>query len=62
MAADVAEGWDAVLDDDDRRTGWRLNIFKDAMNAGANGILRCYPDIGLDVVVLSNSSVGRLTS
>lgn len=30
------------------------------MNAGASGIVRHYPDADLDVVVLSNSSVGGI--
>lgn len=36
------------------------NYYKDGMNAGASGIVRYYPDVQLDVVVLSNSSVGAV--
>ncbi len=36
------------------------NCYKDGINAGASGILRYYPDVQLDVVVLSNSSVGAM--
>lgn len=34
------------------------SCYKDGINAGAGGIARHYPDPGLDVVVLSNMSVG----
>jgi len=134
-AANVAEGWDAVVDDSGNRTGWKQNIFsyppigspdggahvtagdlvsfaqavragrllnpeltaafltpqvlhhegdgfsvwygygsefvrdrdgvvrnyyKDGVNAGASGISRYYPDVDLDVVILSNSERGAM--
>jgi hypothetical protein len=36
------------------------NYYKDGLNAGASGIVRHYPDVGMDVVVLSNGSVGAM--
>ena len=40
------------------RHGMVRNYYKDGINAGASGIVRCYPEDGLDVVVLSNSERG----
>lgn len=42
------------------RGGTVRNYYKDGLNAGASGIVRYYPDPELDVVVLSNNSVGAM--
>ena len=42
------------------REGTVRNYYKDGLNAGASGIFRYYPDVRLDVVVLSNSADGAV--